>query len=94
MLAIDPSRRRLTAHHRPTAERLGLEHLCPKADAEVGELLGELRAHTGGLQVAHESTLVVDAHTEVEEEDVLEGDDVSLHALDLGDVRDSAGAIT
>ena len=36
---------------------------------------------------------LVDAHAEVEQEDVLEGDDVALHALHLGDVGDAAGAV-
>ena len=61
---------------------------------EVGELLGELGSHAGGLEVALEVAVLVDAHAEVEQEDVLEGDDVALHALHLGDVGDAAGAVT
>ena len=34
----------ITRARRPPGERLGLEHLGAEADAEVGELLGELRA--------------------------------------------------
>ena len=76
------------------AKRLGLEDLWTEADAEVGQLLGELRAHAGGLEVAAEASVLVDAHAEVEQEDVLEGDDVALHALHLGDVGDATGAVT
>ena len=57
------------------------------------ELLGELGAHAGGLEVAAELAVLVDAHAEVEQEDVLEGDDVALHALHLGDVGDATGAV-
>ena len=77
----------------PAGERLGLEDLWAEADAVVGELLGELRADAGGLEVAPEPAVLVDAHAEVEQEDVLEGDDVALHALHLGDVGDAAGAV-
>ena len=49
--------------------------------------------HAGGLEVALEPAVLVDAHAEVEQEDVLEGDDVALHALHLGDVGDAAGAV-
>ena len=50
--------------------------------------------HAGGLEVAVEPAVLVDAHAVVEQEDVLEGDDVALHALHLGDVGDAAGAVT
>src|SRR5262249_46243810 len=40
-----------------------------------------------------EPAVLVDAHAVVEEEDVLQGDDVTLHALDLGDVGDPPGAV-
>ena len=63
------------------SEALGLEDLLTEADAEVGELLGELGPHAGGLEVALEPTVLVDTHAVVEQEDVLEGDDVALHAL-------------
>ena len=40
-----------------------------------------------------EPAVLVDAHAVVEQEDVLQGDDVALHALHLGDVGDAAGAV-
>src|SRR4051794_21609251 len=75
------------------AEALGGEQLGPQFDAEVLELLGEARPDARGLQLALEAAALVDAHAEVEQEDVLEGDDVALHALHLRDVRDAAGAV-
>src|SRR5690606_27172251 len=79
---------------RAPGERLGLEDLGAEADAEVGELLGELGPRARRLEVAEEAAVLVDAHAVVEQEDVLEGDDVALHALHLGDVGDAAGAVT
>ena len=80
----------------PTARRAkpsGWNTSLAEADAEVGQLLGELGPDAGRLEVALEPAVLVDAHAEVEQEQVLEGDDVALHALHLGDVGDAAGAV-
>ena len=71
----------------------GLEHVAGELDAGVLELLGEARAHAGRLQPALVAAVGVDAGPEVEQEDVLEGDLVALHPVDLGDVGDAAGAV-
>jgi hypothetical protein len=44
--------------------------------------------------VATEPAVLVHTHAVVEQEDVLKGDDVALHALHLGDVGDAAAAVT
>src|SRR4051794_7419581 len=76
------------------AARVRVEHLGTEADPLIGELLGELRTHTGRLQRALVLTVLVDAGVPIEEEHVLQGDDVTLHALHLGDVRDATAAVT
>src|SRR4051812_34553550 len=79
--------------HRLAGEALGLEQVAAEADAQVSELLGETGADTGGLQAAPEAAVIVDAHAVVEQVDVLQGDDVTLHALHLCDMADAAAAV-
>src|SRR4051812_46734373 len=79
--------------HRLAGERLRLEDLRPEPDAEVGELLRELRTNARRLEVATEAAVLVDTHAVVEQEDVLEGDDVTFHALHLGHVRDATRTV-
>src|SRR3954466_14484888 len=71
----------------------GLEDLATQTNTQVSELLGELRPDAGGLEMAPEPAVLVDAHAVVEHEDVLQRDDVAFHALHLGDVRDAPGAV-
>ena len=52
----------------------------------VGQALREVRPDPGALQAAEEAAVVVDAHAEVEEVDVLEHDGVALHAEHLAHV--------
>src|SRR5690606_38361665 len=81
--AVTPLRSSLgSPSHRLAGEALWLEDLLTEPDSEVGELLRELGSHAGGLEVALEATVLVHAHAVVEQEDVLEGDHVALHALD------------
>src|SRR5438132_932154 len=49
-----------SAAHRFAGKRLRLEHLRTEADTEVRELLGELRTHARGLEVATEPAVFVD----------------------------------
>src|SRR5690554_4927001 len=74
-------------------ERLRIEQIGGQADALVLEVLGEGGSDTRRLETAHVLALLVDTHAEVEEEQVLQGDDLTLHALHLGDVSDAAGAV-
>src|SRR5664280_3774925 len=55
------------------------------------ELLDELRTNAGGLEAALD--LALDDARLLEDEDVLHDDHVTLHSLDLGDVRDAPGAV-
>src|SRR5574340_1587096 len=57
-----------------------------QVDAHHLELLDELGADAGRLQTALD--LAVEHAGLLEDEDVLHDDDVTLHALDLGDVGD------
>src|SRR5205807_8563944 len=76
-----------------TGEALGVEQLGAQLHAVVLQLLGEAGPDPGGLEVALEAAVGVDAHAVVEEEDVLQSDHVALHALHLGDVGDASGAV-
>src|SRR5664280_1908061 len=55
------------------------------------ELLDELRTNASGLEAALD--LALDDARLLEDEDVLHHDDIALHPLDLGDVRDATGAV-
>src|SRR5207244_1392133 len=57
-------------------------------DARLFDLGHELGAHTGGLDGADDLAVLV--RLLLEQEHVLKGDLVALHALHLGDVRDLA----
>src|SRR5436309_9845316 len=86
-------RRASSSSHRTAGEALTLEQFGAQADAVVGQLFGEPGPDASRLQLAQEPTAIVDAHTEVEQEDVLQRDDVTLHALHLGDVGDAPGTV-
>ena len=58
-----------------------------------GEPVGEPGTDTGRHRLAEELPGGVDAGGVVEEEGVLEGDRLPLHALHLGDVGDPSGAV-
>ena len=77
------------SHHRaPLRNSVG-----GQVDPEVGEVLGELGAQPGADELPTEAAGLVAAGREVEGEQVLEGDDVALHADHLGDRGDPAGAV-
>src|SRR5690606_41339131 len=74
-------------------ERVRVEQVGGEPDALVLEVLGEGGADTRGLETAEVLAVLVDTHAEVEQEEILQGDDPTLHALPLRDVSDSAGAL-
>src|SRR5690606_34223203 len=61
-------------------ELLEREDLRVDVDAVGGELVEELRAQTGGAQVPERLALLAVPGGVVEQEQVLQGDDVALHA--------------
>src|SRR5215475_4976139 len=67
------------------------EDVVREVDALRFELLDELRPDAGRLEPALD--LAVDHAGLLEDEHVLHDDGVAFHALDLGDVRDLAGAV-
>src|SRR5690606_32559150 len=78
----------------PAGEGLRIEEVGGEVDALGGQVLRERRADARRLEAAPEAPgLLVDAFSVVEQEQVLEGDHVALHALDLGDVGDPPGAV-
>src|SRR5439155_20140831 len=74
-------------------DALGHEHSGGRVDSDVLELLEEVRAEAGRLQVPAEVSVLVDPSVEVEHEDILQRDDVSFHADDLGDVGDPPASV-
>ena len=86
--------RTVTGCHPAAAnERRGGEQRRVERDAVVGETLGERRANAGALEMPEELAVLVDAHAEVERVDVLEDDDVALHAHDLAHLGDATRAV-
>src|SRR5688500_7077014 len=67
------------------------EDVRREMDAHHLELLHELRPDPGRLEAALD--LALDDARLLEDEHVLHDDDVALHALDLGDVRDLPGPV-
>ena len=83
-----------------TAARVASGHRAPlmnkrrwQVDAEVVQVLGELRAQARADQLPPEPARLVAAGGEVEGEEVLQGDDLALHADDLGDGGDPSRAV-
>src|SRR5262245_31567293 len=62
----------------PTPSRR--EDLRRDRNAQLGQALHESRTDAGGLELAAELALVVDPGAVVEQEQVLKGDDLALHA--------------
>ena len=69
------------------------EQLRVDAGALVAEALHEPRAQAGRLDGAAEAAALVDAGAVVEQEQVLQGDHLALHADDLGHVGDAPAAV-
>src|SRR5581483_10371278 len=88
-----PSAARSSGPDHAPGERLRGEKLRPEPDPVVGQAFTELRADAGRFQVTEDPAVLVDAHPEVEQEQVLEDDDVALHTLHLAHVGDPAGAV-
>jgi len=64
-----------------------------KLDAKVIELVGEPRPHTGRNGLAKKTPVAVNARREIEDESVLQGDHVALHADHLAGLNHFATAI-
>src|SRR5688500_5410163 len=77
----------------PWSSRTEREEGGGQVDPEVGEVLRELRPQARAHELAAEAALLVTPGGEVEGEDVLERDDLTLHADDLGDGGDAARAV-
>src|SRR3954463_2680448 len=92
-----PRRRRAepaTSGPAPDGGRLrGPEHPRRELDAQLVEPIGEPWPDAGGHRLAEELAGRIHAGRVVEQERVLEGDGLPLHALHLGHVGDPAGAV-
>jgi hypothetical protein len=66
----------------PPREGLRVEPAVVDRDAQVGEVVGDPRTDTRGLEVTERpSGVLVEAHAVVEQVDVLHGDGVALHPV-------------
>src|SRR5713101_4080345 len=72
--------------------RIGKE-LRVETDPVVGQALRERRADAGAPELTAKAAVLGDAGRKIERVDVLEDDDVALHAHDFADRGNAAGAV-
>src|SRR5439155_7925078 len=75
------------------AELLEREAVMVEADAGGLQLLDEAGAQPGGLERPQRAPALIHTHLVVEDEQVLQGDDVTLHPDHLGNVGDPPRAV-
>src|SRR3954462_5084591 len=86
--------RTLKASAAALGERFRVEDVVAELDAVIEQSVGKLRTDTNSLEVALETTVFVNTHSVVKQEEVLKNDGVAFHALHFGDVRHTTGTIT
>src|SRR6266496_4070341 len=91
--AINPRKRTLPSRRIMIVASSGQEQLGRDRDATILEAVQELWAKPRRLELSQELPVLVDPGFVVEQEDVLKGDDLSLHPDHLGQLGHSASAV-